>query len=95
LSQLEPSLADRARAPLEVGADLEEIVLPALLNAIGSGERRVTPILDDYQVITNTDVNRQVALAIDRMPTNLRLVIATRWDPPLPLTRFRAARRSV
>ena len=31
-----------------------------------------------------------MAFFIERMPANLRLVMATRSDPPLPLARYRA-----
>ena len=47
-------------------------------------------ILDDYHLVTNLAVHEQMAFMIERMPTNLRLVLASRSDPALPLARLRA-----
>jgi LuxR family transcriptional regulator, maltose regulon positive regulatory protein len=47
-------------------------------------------ILDDYHVIESADVHRAMAFLIDHLPEHLRLLIATRSDPPLPLARLRS-----
>ncbi len=47
-------------------------------------------ILDDYHVITDPAIHRWLAQLLDYLPDSLRLVIATRHDPPLPLPRLRA-----
>ena len=59
--------------------DLDAIASPIVL------------ILDDYHMVVNRAVHDQVAFVIDRMPANLRLVLATRSDPMLPLARLRAS----
>ena len=48
-------------------------------------------ILDDYHRVVNRAVHEQMAFVIGRMPANLRLVLATRSDPMLPLARLRAS----
>ena len=48
-------------------------------------------VLDDYHLVTNPAIHEELAFVIDRMPPSLRLVLATRSDPPLPLARLRAA----
>ncbi len=48
-------------------------------------------ILDDYHLVVNPAVHEQVGFVIERMPGNLRLVLATRSDPVLPLARLRAS----
>jgi LuxR family maltose regulon positive regulatory protein len=46
--------------------------------------------LDDYHAITNTAVHAGVDQLLLEAPAHLRLVIATRHDPPLMLSRLRA-----
>jgi LuxR family transcriptional regulator, maltose regulon positive regulatory protein len=47
-------------------------------------------ILDDYQVITEEQVHTTLAYLVEHLPSQLRIIIATRADPPLPLPMQRA-----
>lgn len=47
-------------------------------------------VLDDYHVITAPEIHQALKHLIDHLPPNLRLVIAGRVEPPLPLARLRA-----
>jgi LuxR family maltose regulon positive regulatory protein len=47
-------------------------------------------VVDDYHVIEAPEVHRSVAFLLDHVPSALRLVVASRSDPPLPLARLRA-----
>lgn len=47
-------------------------------------------ILDDYHVITQPTIHQFLAQLIDLLPDSLRLLIASRYDPSLPLARLRA-----
>jgi LuxR family maltose regulon positive regulatory protein len=47
-------------------------------------------VLDDYHLITESAIHRLVASLLERLPPGVRLAIATRADPPLPLARLRA-----
>ena len=47
-------------------------------------------ILDDYHAITDPAIHQYLAYLLDYLPPSLRLLIATRHDPPLPLPRLRA-----
>ena len=47
-------------------------------------------ILDDYHVISDPAIHQLLAYLLDYLPDTLRLLIATRHDPPLPLPRLRA-----
>jgi LuxR family maltose regulon positive regulatory protein len=46
-------------------------------------------VLDDYHLIEAPAVHASVEFLLDRLPPGLRLVVATRADPPLPLARLR------
>ena len=90
LRQARPAVAMRASDFLERGADLEESVLPTLLNELADLDAGSVLILDDYHLVTNPVVHQQMAFVIDRMPTTLQVVLASRSDPALPLARLRA-----
>jgi LuxR family transcriptional regulator, maltose regulon positive regulatory protein len=64
-------------------------ILTGLLNEIGARPERVILILDDYHVIDAASIHEGVAFLLENLPANLQLVIATRADPPLPLSRLR------
>ncbi|HEX9999317.1 MAG TPA: hypothetical protein VGB74_02590, partial [Actinoplanes sp.] len=82
-------------AGLDVGAAADETALTAIVNDVtGAGERspdkRWILVLDDYHVITATEVHDAVTFLLDHLPEHLHLLVATRSDPPLPLARLRA-----
>jgi LuxR family maltose regulon positive regulatory protein len=47
-------------------------------------------VLDDYHVIGLRAIHQLIGDLVDRVPPGVRLVVATRADPPLPLGRLRA-----
>src|SRR5215475_9152389 len=47
-------------------------------------------VLDDYHLISAQPVHAAVGFLIDHLPPGLRVVLATRSDPPLRLGRLRA-----
>lgn len=70
-----------------------ESPMVALLNdfaALPSGKTPFILVLDDYHVIQNPTVHNSMAFALDYIPENIHIVIASRSDPPLPLSRLRA-----
>ncbi len=75
------------RAP---GLAIEESALLLLLNELAGRRDPLVLVLDDYHVITSAAVHAQVEFFVERMPPGVRVAIATRSDPPLPLARLRA-----
>jgi len=67
-----------------------DAILAELLNAIAEGKAETALVLDDYHVIESDGVHRIVQSIIDHIPPNLHLVMASRIDPPLALSRLRA-----
>ena len=47
-------------------------------------------VLDDYHLIATPAIHQAVSFLIDHLPPQLHLIIATREDPPLALSRLRA-----
>jgi LuxR family maltose regulon positive regulatory protein len=91
LRTVKPELGARALAAHRTpGAGLVDVVLPILLNELAAQRDQVVLVLDDYHLITNDEIHEAVACLVERMPGSVRLVLATREDPPLPLGRLRA-----
>lgn len=67
-----------------------EALLTALLNEMSAIPDQSVLVLDDYHVIEAEPVDHALTFLLDHLPPRLRLVIATREDPTLPLARYRA-----
>jgi ATP/maltotriose-dependent transcriptional regulator MalT len=91
LRSVEPDIGGHALAAHSApGAGVIDVVLPLLLNDLAALETGIVLVLDDYHVITNPDIHEALGFLVDRLPESLRLILATREDPPLPLARLRA-----
>jgi LuxR family maltose regulon positive regulatory protein len=60
-----------------------------LLSEIGDLPESTVLILDDYQVVENPQIHALVASLIDHLSKHLHLIIASRSEPLLPLSRWR------
>jgi LuxR family transcriptional regulator, maltose regulon positive regulatory protein len=66
-------------------------ILTTLVNDLHSMSRDVIFVLDDYQLIDSADVHEAMTFLIENRPPRLHLIILTRADPPIPLSRLRAS----
>lgn len=86
IGQTAQSLLDSAEANIS-----PQRVLTVLVNELA--EEIETPwliVLEDYHYVTSPVVHQLVDFLLENAPTDLRLVISTRVDPPLALARLRA-----
>jgi LuxR family transcriptional regulator, maltose regulon positive regulatory protein len=67
-----------------------EVVLTNLLNEISVIPEHFLVILDDYHAIDSQPVDQSLDFLVEHLPPQMHLVIATREDPHLPLSRLRA-----
>jgi LuxR family maltose regulon positive regulatory protein len=67
-----------------------EAPLTTLLNDLATLDQPIILVFDDYHVITTPAIHAAMTFLFDHAPPLLQVVIATREDPPLPLTRWRA-----
>ncbi|MBA3636590.1 MAG: tetratricopeptide repeat protein [Rubrobacteraceae bacterium] len=67
-----------------------EVILTTLLNKIATAPEDFVLVLDDYHVIDAEPVDDALAFLIEHLPPRMHLVVATREDPQLPLSRLRA-----
>jgi LuxR family maltose regulon positive regulatory protein len=82
----------RALSGLLVASDLPEdpeTLLGALLNELWERDGCIV-VLDDYHLLQSQAVDAAMSFLVERLPPSLRLVMATRSDPDLPLPRLRA-----
>src|SRR5215469_14901718 len=94
LGQAHPGIAERAAPLLGPPAPSSfEGLVTALINELAAepGEDKVLLVLDDYHLIDTPQVHAPLTFLVEHLPPGLRLMLASRSDPPLPLARWRAA----
>jgi LuxR family transcriptional regulator, maltose regulon positive regulatory protein len=94
LGQAHPGIAERAAPLLGPPAPSSfEGLVAALINELAAepGEDKVLLVLDDYHLIEAPQVHAPLTFLVEHLPPGLRLMLASRSDPPLPLARLRAA----
>lgn len=69
--------------------DLEDVVT-LIMNRLVQDSGHYVFALDDYHLITNPTIHHCIALMLEHLPVNGQVLIGTRADPPLPLSRLRA-----
>lgn len=67
-----------------------ELVVGELINDLASHPQDFLLVLDDYHFIRSQEIHKGLAYLVDHQPGNLVLVIVTRSEPPLPLSRLRS-----
>jgi len=67
---------------------LETILIP-LLNQITDSNKDFALVLDDYHLIQNKEIHDALTYILEHSPPSMHLVIITRADPHLPLSRLR------
>jgi LuxR family maltose regulon positive regulatory protein len=68
-----------------------EAVAGVLINELADvRHEEVTIVLDDYHVIHSGPIHEATSFLPEHLPENVQLVISSRTDPPLPLSRLRA-----
>ena len=90
LQTIAPSIGDAALAMRQsLQPSSAEPLLTNLINEIAAIPESIIFVLDDYHLIQDQSIHDAVRFLLDHLPENMRLVIATRADPPLPLPRLR------
>jgi LuxR family maltose regulon positive regulatory protein len=71
------------------GSDVLRDVLPEFVNEVAASDSPLVFVLDDYHLVSSRQVHGSVTTLLDRCPPQLHLIIVTRADPPLPVSRLR------
>ena len=70
-----------------------DAILTFLINQLASTSGHKVLVLDDYHLVDSSPVVETLSFLLDHLPPQAHLVIATRVDPQLPLSRLRATGR--
>lgn len=66
-----------------------EALFTELINDVVARSSSFVLVLDDYHTITELNVHQAVSFLLERQPPQMHVVIVSRQDPPLPLSRLR------
>ena len=93
LTALQLAGDDLGQAALEVVENSRKInlqrILGLLINDLYDLDQPIVLVLEDYHQIENEKIDQFIELVLNQAIANLHLVITTREDPNLPLTRLR------
>jgi len=91
LAALKPGVGDVTLALLQMPQPPPpQAIFSSLIQALSEIDGPFAAVLDDYHVITARPIHEAVGFLLDHLPPQMRLVVLTRADPPLPLARLRA-----
>lgn len=65
-------------------------LLTAFVNQLANIQTPFTLVLDDYHTITDLTIHEALSFILEHQPPQMHLVIATRQDPLLPLSKLRS-----
>ncbi len=91
LEQIDPCFREGEPAAPEEGELAGRQAVTAIINhAVRLRGAPIALAIDDFHVIGDEQVHQTVEYLIDRLPPNLRVIIGSRHDPPIALSRWRA-----
>jgi len=90
LQTVPQSLGQSSLKSLEFAHDSDpQNFLTELINDAAVLEHKIIIVLDDYHLISNQEIHSGLTFILDHSPPSLHIIIATRVDPPLPISRLR------
>lgn len=93
LTALGQAAGNPGEAALEVVENTQEInlegIIGLLINDLCTLDQTIILVLEEYHLIENEKIDQVLELLLNQAIANLHLVITTREDPNLPLTRLR------
>ena len=91
LQSVDDRLGKESAALLEISPTPPiKVLMTSLLNEICENETEFVLALDDYHVISHFDIHDAMSYFIEKLPRQAHVLIATRSDPPFPVSRLRA-----
>ena len=90
VSRLEPGCGETALALLDSPQAPQMIaLLTTVVNDLGTLTGEVVVVIDDYHVIASNSIHEGLGFLLENLPPRVHLILATRADPMLPLSRLR------
>ena len=69
-----------------------DLAVPQLLNDLAEAQQPQALVLDDFHLITDSRITQAVEFLVTYLPPTTRLILGSRFDPPLPLALWRGRR---
>ncbi len=83
------SSGERPDSPGDDVSNLDDLVTQ-IVNTLLTTRQPCLFVFDDYHLITAPEIHAALSLMLEHLPSNTQIAIASRADPPLPLSRLRA-----
>jgi LuxR family maltose regulon positive regulatory protein len=94
LQTIEPGLGEEALEFFQfTGGSKLEVGLTLLINELSALPKTAVLVLDDFHVVKNSVVLQKISFLIKYLPSNLRVVIASRSEPAVDLAFLRSKGR--
>lgn len=93
VGRVAPDVSSRLEPIVRGSLGAGQVIVPAIVNEVASSGRRLVVVLDDYHLVDDAGVHRDVEQLLDLAPPPLTLVVITRVDPPFRLGRMRVRGR--
>jgi LuxR family maltose regulon positive regulatory protein len=91
LQRIDPAIGGAALAMMQAAPPPPpEPLLSSLINDLATASRPSVLVLDDYHLIQAPPIHGQLSFLLEHQPPQVHVVLITREDPPLPLSRLRA-----
>ena len=91
LAAVVPNVSPTGLELVAAGQVPTELVITTLLNDLAAAPaEEVWLVLDDFHMVVNHDVRDGMTLLVERLPPHVHVLLSTRADPDLPLSRWRA-----
>jgi LuxR family transcriptional regulator, maltose regulon positive regulatory protein len=91
LRTCEPSVGEAAFALLQAPQPPAlSAILTELLNDLAAYSKDMALILDDYHVVEDQTIHSSFVFLLEHLPTPFHVLLSSRIDPPLALSRWRA-----
>jgi LuxR family maltose regulon positive regulatory protein len=91
IQALHPSVGEGVKASLQMSQPPPmDTLLTIFINDLSAIPSPLILVLDDYHLIREESIHHNLDYFIDHLPARIHLVIATRENPPLALSRWRA-----
>jgi LuxR family transcriptional regulator, maltose regulon positive regulatory protein len=96
LERLQAGVGERTLALLQFPqTPSTETTMTTLINEVTAIPKHFVLVLEDYHVITSPSIQQALTFLIDHLPAQMHLILASRIDPPIPLSRLRARQQMV
>jgi LuxR family maltose regulon positive regulatory protein len=84
-----PGVGDTALELLGSSPSATELILTSLVNDLAEAARDVWLVLDDYHAVDSQAMRTGMTYFVEHLPPQVHVVVSTRSDPDLPLSRWR------